>query len=157
MVQAFRAKRDNSNRYYEIFHSFNTSPRKKCPYSELFWPTFFRIRTEYGEILLISPYSVRMRENADQNNSENGQFLCSASVSLSSFFQTDKIIYTWISNNLLQMRKKHKKNQKGPSVNPIYFQLCHLRAWFSKGKCCSSEHTRIWSLFYKHSLIYQEK
>ena len=39
---------------------------KKCPYLELFWSAFFphlftRIRTEHGEI---SPYSVRMRENA---------------------------------------------------------------------------------------------
>ena len=24
--------------------------RKKCPYSELFWSVFSRIRTEYGEI-----------------------------------------------------------------------------------------------------------
>ena len=30
----------------------------------------FGIRTEYGEVLRISPYSVRMRENTDQNNSE---------------------------------------------------------------------------------------
>ena len=27
---------------------------KKCPYSELFWSTFSRIRTEYGEICRIS-------------------------------------------------------------------------------------------------------
>ena len=33
---------------------------------------FSRIWTEYGEILRISPYSVRMRKNADQNNSEYG-------------------------------------------------------------------------------------
>ena len=26
------------------------SLRKKCPYSELFWPAFSRIRTEDGEI-----------------------------------------------------------------------------------------------------------
>ena len=30
------------------------------------FPAFSRIRTEYGEILRISPYSVRMRENTDQ-------------------------------------------------------------------------------------------
>ena len=41
--------------------------REKCPYSELFWSVFSRIRTEYGEILRISLYSVRMRENTDQN------------------------------------------------------------------------------------------
>ena len=27
--------------------------REKCPYSELFWSAFFRIRTEYGEILSV--------------------------------------------------------------------------------------------------------
>ena len=37
-----------------------------------------RVRTEYGEllrILCISPYSVRMRKNTDQKNSEYGHFL----------------------------------------------------------------------------------
>ena len=48
--------------------------RKKWSYSELFWSAFSRIWTEYGEIGSISPYSVRMRENADQNNSEYGHF-----------------------------------------------------------------------------------
>ena len=41
--------------------------REKCPYSELFWSVFSRIRTEYGEIL-------RMRENTDQNISKHGTF-----------------------------------------------------------------------------------
>ena len=40
------------------------SLREKCPYSKLFWSAFSHIRTEYGEILRISPYSVRMQENA---------------------------------------------------------------------------------------------
>ena len=44
---------------------------KKLPYLELFWSAFSRIRTEY---LRISPYSVRMRENANQNNSEYEHF-----------------------------------------------------------------------------------
>ena len=35
---------------------------------------FFRIWTEYGEIRSISLYSVWMRENANQNNSEYGLF-----------------------------------------------------------------------------------
>ena len=48
--------------------------RKKCPYSELFWSAFSYIRTEYGEIRSISSYSVRIRENADQNNSKYGHF-----------------------------------------------------------------------------------
>ena len=50
------------------------SLREKCPYSELSWSVFSRIRTEYGEILRISPYPVRMRENADHHNFEYGHF-----------------------------------------------------------------------------------
>ena len=34
-----------------------------------------RIRTEYGDFLCKSPYSVQMRENMDQKNSEYGHFL----------------------------------------------------------------------------------
>ena len=48
--------------------------RKKCPYSDLFWSAFSRIRTKCKEILSISPYSVRMWENGDQNKSEYGHF-----------------------------------------------------------------------------------
>ena len=48
--------------------------RKKCPYSELFCSAYSRIRTEYGEIQSISPYSVGMQENTDKNNSEYGHF-----------------------------------------------------------------------------------
>ena len=48
--------------------------REKCPYLELFWSLFSCIRIEYGEILRISPYSVQMRENTDQKNSEYGHF-----------------------------------------------------------------------------------
>ena len=51
------------------------SLREKCQYLELFWSAFFLIRTEYGEILRISPYSVQMRENMDQNNSEYALFM----------------------------------------------------------------------------------
>ena len=51
------------------------SMRKKCPYSQLFWSAFSRILTEYGKIRSISPYSVRMPENTNQNNSEYGHFL----------------------------------------------------------------------------------
>ena len=54
--------------------------REKCPYSELFWSVLSHIWTEYGEILRVSPYSVRMRENTDQNNSECVHFLCMAII-----------------------------------------------------------------------------
>ena len=55
-------------------HFFTLSLRKKCPYSELPLSVSPRIQTECGEILRIPPYSVLMRENTDQNNSEYGQF-----------------------------------------------------------------------------------
>ena len=45
------------------------SLRKKYLYLELS-SVFSRIRTEYGVILRVCPYSVGMRENMDQNNSE---------------------------------------------------------------------------------------
>ena len=63
-------------------HLVEESVRENCVYSELFWSAFSRIRTEYGEILRITRYSVRMRENADQNNSEYGHFSRSEFVSL---------------------------------------------------------------------------
>ena len=47
---------------------------KKCPCLELFSSIFFRIRTEYEDLLCKSPYSVRMRENTDQKNFEYGHF-----------------------------------------------------------------------------------
>ena len=39
---------------------------KSVQIRSFFWSVFSRIRTEYEEILRISPYSVRMRENTDQ-------------------------------------------------------------------------------------------
>ena len=39
-----------------------------------FWSVFSRIRNQYGEILCISPYSVRMRKNTNQKNSVFGHF-----------------------------------------------------------------------------------
>ena len=49
--------------------------REKCPYSELFWFVFSRIKTECREIRSVSPYSVQMWENMDQNNSKYRHFL----------------------------------------------------------------------------------
>ena len=45
---------------------------------EFFWSIFSRIYTEYGEILPISLYSVQIRKNPDQKNSEYGHFPGSA-------------------------------------------------------------------------------
>ena len=37
---------------YNVLFLDKISLREKCPYSELFWPVFSRIRTEYREILV---------------------------------------------------------------------------------------------------------
>ena len=110
-----------------IFRYFTL--RKKCPYSELFWPAFFCILTKYGEIL--SPYSVRMRENADQNNSEYGHFSrgdtlpnrCKFEIQLSKWYKyllsenlwmqqtlSDKKIHQnlWSTLNLFKIVKSEK-------------------------------------------------
>ena len=72
--------------------------REKFPFSELFWSAFFRIRTGYGEIRSIFPYSVRMQENADQNNSEYGHFLRSYRASFFRFnsFQSQFEPFYWL-------------------------------------------------------------
>ena len=62
----------------------------KCPYSELFRSTFSRIWTEYIEIG-ISPYSVQMRENVDQNNFEYGHFFRSVSKIIKTNFNSELI------------------------------------------------------------------
>ena len=49
--------------------------RKKCPYSDDFWSVFIRITTGYGDLLCKSPYSIQIRENMDQKNSEYGHFV----------------------------------------------------------------------------------
>ena len=54
---------------------------KSVQIRSFFWSLFSHIWIEYGEILRISPYSVRMRENTDQTNSEYGYLLRSEDVS----------------------------------------------------------------------------
>ena len=56
--------------------------REKSLYLELFWSVFYRIRTEYCNIFPVSPYSVRMWENTDPNNSKYGYFVSSEAVSV---------------------------------------------------------------------------
>ena len=54
------------------------------------WSTFSHILTEYGEILRISPYSVRMLENVDQNYYEYKHFSRSAIFSIKDVWQCSK-------------------------------------------------------------------
>ena len=48
--------------------------REKCLYPAFFWFVFSRIRTKYGEIRSICPYSVQMRRNTDQKTPSIGAF-----------------------------------------------------------------------------------
>ena len=78
-----------------VTRAYNSNPSitqksKKCLNSELFWSVFSRIRTEYWDIQSISLYSVRMRENANQRNSEYGHF--SRSETLLETIQLDDYI-----------------------------------------------------------------
>ena len=73
---------------------------KKCPYFELFWSAYSRIWTEHGEILSISLYSVRMRENADQNNSEYVDFLRSVA-----FYYLSSVSHNLVKKNLFSASK----------------------------------------------------
>ena len=79
---------------FEMSHHYTKCKlplRKTCPYSEFFWSVFSRIRTEYGEIGSISPYSVRMLENTDQKNSNYEHFLRSVQQRLCSATFVQKI------------------------------------------------------------------
>ena len=55
-----------STKITRLLNSSKKPLREKCLYSEFFWSVFSRIRTEYGEILRTSAYSVQMWENTDQ-------------------------------------------------------------------------------------------
>ena len=58
--------KDFTRKYTPIYNNMSKHAlRKNCLYSKLLWSVFSRIRTEYGEIQSISPYSVQMQENAD--------------------------------------------------------------------------------------------
>ena len=78
--------------------------RKKCPYSESFWSAFFCIWIEYGEILHISPYSVRISENADLSNTEYGHFLRSGNNRKKSTYYSQ---YSSNSNRILSFTFKN--------------------------------------------------
>ena len=56
--------------------NLSMSLREKCLHSEFFWSIFSPNVGKYGPES-ISPYSVQMRENTDQKNSEYGHFSCS--------------------------------------------------------------------------------
>ena len=63
---------------------------KRVQIRSFFWSVFSRVQTEYGEILCISPYSVRMRENTDQKKLFIGHI--SRSIVSCFLYDTGKIV-----------------------------------------------------------------
>ena len=89
-----------SSDYAEAYSTLH----EKCSYSEFFWSAFSRIVTEYGEILRISLYSVQMRENTDQKNSEYGHFSRSRKLCQTSKMEIfEKAVNKWIVVNNLKI------------------------------------------------------
>ena len=79
---------------------------KNCPYLEFFQSVFSRIWSEYGNVYSKFLYSVQMRVNTDQKNSEYGHFSRSACMKWA-----DKIfvysVQSHLSQRHIQDPKKH--------------------------------------------------
>ena len=105
---------------------------KKCQYSELFWSVFSHIWTEYEKILSIFPYSVQMRQNTDQNNTDYGHFSRSASF----------------------------QNSKNPSCINILRKNFKISNSFMKTNVFEtgiSDHHKMISIFYHETSFYKGK
>ena len=88
----------------------NSTLREKCPYSEFFWSVFSCIRTEYGEILCISPHSIQMRENADQKNSKYRHFSYSTNLFISTKGSYESYSHLW--ETFYEIVQKHSPLKK---------------------------------------------
>ena len=73
--------------------SWRRSLLEKCPYSEFFWSVLSCIRSEYGEIWSIFPFSTRMGGDMDQKNSEYGHFLRSGFLSRKVLWEPNNEFY----------------------------------------------------------------
>ena len=115
---------------------------EKYPYSEFFWSVFPCIRTEY---------SVHMRENTDQKNSEYGHFSCSVkplTKSITSVFQvmyhivrnhSNKCRYFYgvnnfctISKNKAVITKVKNLNKRGESIMTFDFSTLYNKIPLNK-------------------------
>ena len=81
---------------------------KSVQIRRFFWSEFCSIRTEYGDLLRKSPYSVRIQENEDQKK------LCIWTL------------FTQCLTNLKNFKRYIKENvQNFPGVfEPTFFQKC---------------------------------
>ena len=88
---------------------------KSVQIRSFFWSVFFRIRTEYGEILRISPYSVWMRENTDQKE------LC--------IWTFIRQCHLFIFESLLLNYKTHSSNRNSDRYS-TFLTLLSIRIFF---------------------------
>ena len=72
-------------------------------------------------LLRISPYSVRMRENVDQNNAEYGQFL--RSVSDNSYFEISRPYVKNHDDESLKIYELHGFIDANPKAYGAFFLL----------------------------------
>ena len=126
------------------------SLRGKRPYSELFWSELDWIRRE---IRHISPYSFRVRENVDQNNSEYGHFLRSVfykdwSVSIQTRNLQSEVFKNWkgispkvFSNILISVLPENfsRQHQSG-------FSWTQARSEFNGTKTIALLGPKVWNL-----------
>ena len=93
---------------------------KKCPYSELFWSAFSCIWTKYGEIQSISPYSVWMQENTDQNNSEYWRFSSSGTATSKSnvYFLLYDVVLCFYIDSKITLQEIFRENGKLRKLEP---------------------------------------
>ena len=123
-----------------INKSVNLTLRKKCLHSELFWSVFSRIWTEYGEIRPISPYSVRMPGNTDQNNSEYKHFSRSVNYELKYMiffsmwspknFKKKTIVYNYHGNKIQSNCRKSTASLLDEIQNSFLFHSQDLKQNF---------------------------
>ena len=85
-----------------VFLLLTLKLREKYPYPEFFWSVFSRIGTEYGEILLISPYSIQIWKNTDQKNSEYTRFLRCVKI-LCVAMKRSNSIYCWANKRFFHI------------------------------------------------------
>ena len=134
---------------------------------KLFWSIFSRIRTEYGEIRSISPYSVRMRENADPSNSEYGHFLRSVDFSITTlnFYHWSypwPSLYNWMcfiiiseSFYVLVLKSELQNTEKLTGLVVVFGGV-----WLAEGECwlfhCFISFRHIQTDFWHHQIKYHQ-
>ena len=103
--------------------------REKCLYSELFSSVFSRIWTEYGEIRSIASYSVQIRENADQNNSEYRHLL--RRVNFGKYLQSLKYCQQIVRTSVVLIQKMSLIPTWMTAPSYLYFLNFGIMYYFS--------------------------